>query len=278
MASRSGVRACLRSTSLRACSSNNNPVFVLRNPPLAISCAQQRRLLSSTQRKPQLPQPPSLRYAQQQRQISSFLSSLASQLPNNLPGSPSSPQTISARQRLPYSPPEVFKLIADVDSYASFLPHCTESRVTAWTPEIDNNKWPQRADLTVGWGPFTQSYTSRVYCIPSDLIVEAISGRATINIPATTLQKYGYPSSPTTTHTEPELPGAGIFESLVTRWTVTPFQNNNRGEEGSEVTLSVQFQFANPALGFAVSQLAQEKVTEMVAAFEERARKLYGRR
>jgi coenzyme Q-binding protein COQ10 len=69
----------------------------------------------------------------------------------------------------------------------------------------------------------------------------------------------------------------GIFESLVTRWTVKPVARPTAGAgEWSEVVLSVTFQFANPALGFAVGQLADEKADEMVEAFEGRARKLYG--
>jgi coenzyme Q-binding protein COQ10 len=74
----------------------------------------------------------------------------------------------------------------------------------------------------------------------------------------------------------------GIFESLDTRWTVRPVKAAassaaaGGGGEWTEVTLSVTFQFANPALGFAVGQLADDKVTEMVEAFEGRARALYG--
>jgi len=48
------------------------------------------------------------------------------------------------------------------------------------------------------------------------------------------------------------------------------------GEEWTEVALSIEFRLANPALGFAVGQLADEKVDEMVQAFQDRARRLYG--
>jgi coenzyme Q-binding protein COQ10 len=112
-----------------------------------------------------------------------------------------------------------------------------------------------------------------------------VSGSAETSIPAELLRSVGYSDS--------DLPGGsgaegkkmeGIFESLVTRWTVKPttaaVPSQQGGKEGggewSEVTLSVTFQFANPALGFAVGQLADDKVDEMVAAFEGRARQLYG--
>ncbi|KAJ4306291.1 Coenzyme Q-binding protein coq10, mitochondrial [Collariella sp. IMI 366227] len=138
---------------------------------------------------------------------------------------------------------------------------------------------PALADLTVGWGPFTQTYTSRIYCIPG-CVVEAISGQADTSIPSSLLQAAGYHINETTTTTtttrKHEMEG-GIFESLSTRWEVKPVTGKD-GREWTEVTLSVRFQFANPALGFAVGQLADEKAGEMVEAFEGRARELYGRR
>ncbi|EAQ90707.1 hypothetical protein CHGG_02642 [Chaetomium globosum CBS 148.51] len=164
---------------------------------------------------------------------------LLSALPNlaaSTNGGPSPPKTLRARRVLPYPAAQIYTLIADIDSYTHFLPHCPHSRVTKWvttpptpitmpTTDGSSNAPPQKAtgtaaatppgtrhpalaDLTVGWGPFTQTYTSRVYCVPGS-VVEA---------------------------------------------------------------------FSNPALGFAVGQLADEKADEMVEAFEGRARELYGGR
>lgn len=113
--------------------------------------------------------------------------------------------------------------------------------------------------------------------------MEAVSGNAATNIPATVLQQFGYQSSPSDTTEKME----GLFESLVTRWTVrnvpAPKKKKSQGGEGAtddkwtEVALSVRFKFASPALGFAVGQLAGQKVDEMVAAFEERARRTWKR-
>ena len=236
---------------------------------------------------------------------------LLSALPNLAPGgannNPSPPKTLRARRTLPYPPAQIYTLIADIDSYTHFLPHCAHSRVTRWTtppppapapgqqqpPHNTTTTQPPRhpaqADLTVGWGPFTQTYTSRVYCVPGS-VVEAVSGAASTSIPPDTLRAAGYdlPDDAATGATGNK--GAdkmeGIFESLVTRWTVRPIKPSSSssstaaavegGGEWTEVTLSVTFQFANPALGFAVGQLADDKVTEMVEAFEGRARALYG--
>lgn len=222
------------------------------------------------------------------------------------------PKTLRARRTLPYPPWQVYALIADIDAYARFLPHCTHSRVTHWTrpsttsfatgqggqQEQQPRRYPAQADLTIGWGPFTQTYTSRVYCVPGS-VVEAVSGAGQTTIPRETLRRVGYEDDDeivgadgrkTTAMMMKKVGEGGIFESLTTRWTVRPVaaaagRGNGLGggggageEEWTEVALSVTFQFANPALGFAVSQLADDKVDEMVAAFEGRARELYGRR
>jgi len=198
--------------------------------------------------------------------------------------SPSPETTLHASRTLPYPPSHVYSLIADVGSYRSFLPHCSSSRVTAWTKTADpatGKRYPARADLTVGWGPFTESYTSRVYCVPGE-VVEAISGNAHTSIPAETLARAGY--GPEQAGTEPMT--GGLFESLVTRWTVRPVAaqaaggnaaTGGEGEGWTEVELSVRFQFANPMLGQIGGQLANAKVDEMVQAFEDRARKTYRR-
>ncbi|KAK2072564.1 hypothetical protein P8C59_006911 [Phyllachora maydis] len=211
------------------------------------------------------------------RQPLSLLSALA-----NLPGSPSSPsspppRTIRAHRTLPHPPSRIYDLIADVDAYSAFLPYCTASRVTRWTRPSptsdgggDERRWPARADLTVGWGPFTESYTSRLYCVPES-VIEAVSGpggRPTLD--AETLARLGLDAVPAGADME-----GGIFESLVTRWEVGPAKEV---EGWTDAELAVRFRFANPALGLAACRIVDEKVEEMIQAFEDRARELYGQR
>ncbi|KAK4192947.1 dehydrase and lipid transport-domain-containing protein [Podospora australis] len=197
------------------------------------------------------------------------LSSFASASQSSSHSSPPQPKTISTKRILPYPPSKIYSLVADIDSYSSFLPNCASSRVTHTTPSPSS--LPSLADLTVGWGPFTQTYTSRVYCVPHTT-VEAVSGNADPSTSPEVLQKQGYNLDEINKRKKMD----GIFESLVTKWTIKPVPRKNGGDNWSEVSLSVTFQFANPALGFAVGQLADDKATEMVAAFEERARRLYG--
>ena len=219
-----------------------------------------------------------------------LLSALSNLAPSSAAPRPPPPKTLHARRTLPYPPAQIYTLIADIDSYRHFLPHCPHSQITRWTQPPSSSssappaagqqqqqkpaaRHPALADLTVGWGPFKQTYTSRVYCVPGE-VVEAVSGAAMTTIPREALQAAGYVDGADTEGQGKTMDG--IFESLITRWTVQPAAANK--QEWTDVTLSVTFQFSNPALGFAVGQMADEKVDEMVKAFEGRARTLYGRR
>lgn len=161
-------------------------------------------------------------------------------------------QHLSATRTLPYPLRPVYDLIADVDSYSTFVPYCSRSQVTSWTqpdPDANGRRWPARADLHVGWGGFDEVFTSRLRCVP-DVSVEALSGDVAGS------------------GVEGEAASA-VFRSLVTRWTVKALA----GGPGplTEVHLEIRYHFANP-LYAAVSAAVSDKVAGMmIEAFERRA-------
>ena len=163
-----------------------------------------------------------------------------------LPGA--SPQTLTAARAMPHPPTALYEIIADVDSYASFVPYCSSSTVTHWSaPDASARRWPTLATLRVGWGGFEESFTSRVKCVPASL-VEARSGEAA-----------GFD-------------GSSVLKSLVTRWSFAP--SLVEGREGAEVGLQISFEFANPVYA-AVSAAVSETVAKtMISAFEAHARKV----
>src|ERR1700739_506436 len=57
---------------------------------------------------------------------------------------------------VPYRPEQLFDLVADVGKYPEFLPWCIGAQVRSRTEE------EQVADLTIGFGPFREGFTSRV--------------------------------------------------------------------------------------------------------------------
>jgi len=63
----------------------------------------------------------------------------------------------SETRHLPYSPEQMFDLVADVQSYEKFLPWVTAIRVRS------NNDTEMIADMIVGFKGLRESFTSRVH-------------------------------------------------------------------------------------------------------------------
>ena len=136
-----------------------------------------------------------------------------------------------------YSPAQLFALVADVAKYPSFLPWCVAARIRS---HVGNDLV---ADLTIGFGPFRESFTSRVKLIPPDA-----TGACVI--------KVEYENGP--------------FKYLHNRWTFTPHP------DGCVVDFFVDFEFRNFVLQKAIGAVFGEAVRVMVNAFLKRARTIYG--
>lgn len=77
----------------------------------------------------------------------------------------------SEKRFLPYTPEQLFTLVADVDSYPEFLPWCLDARVTA------RNDEEMKADLIVGYKMFREKFTSVVALHPHrNIEVSFVSG------------------------------------------------------------------------------------------------------
>jgi coenzyme Q-binding protein COQ10 len=64
--------------------------------------------------------------------------------------------THAERKVLPYTPEQMFDLVADVGKYPEFLPWCVGAKVVSRTED------QLVADLTIGFKMFRESFTSRV--------------------------------------------------------------------------------------------------------------------
>ncbi|OAA66251.1 cyclase/dehydrase family protein [Cordyceps fumosorosea ARSEF 2679] len=186
-----------------------------------------------------------------------------------LPGGGSNTQTLTASRTLPYGRDDLYRLVADVDSYAQFVPYCARSRVTQWSvPDDSGRSWPVRADLHVGWGGLNEEFTSRLRCVPG-VSVEAVSGNPEGATSAAS-------SSSSSSSLEEQSDASAVFKSLVTRWSLRPIAE--QPAPATEVHLSIKYQFTNP-LYAAVSAAVSDKVAAlMIEAFEKRAKEQLGRR
>ena len=140
--------------------------------------------------------------------------------------------THAERKVLPYTPEQMFDLVADVGKYPQFLPWCVGSRVRSHTDK------DLVADLTIGFGPFRESFTSRVV----------------LDRPKLCQVKYEN----------------GPFRYLNNQWSFKP------DVKGCEVSFFVDFEFRSKLLQSAIGVVFNEAVRRMVNAFLKRARDVYG--
>ena len=127
---------------------------------------------------------------------------------------------------------EAYQLVADVGKYPQFLPWCAAAKVRTRTDT------ELVADLTIGFGPFRESFTSRVQLDrPHKVIVE-----------------YEH----------------GPFRYLNNQWTFEP------DPAGVRVSFFVDFEFRSRLLRSAIGVVFNEAVRRMVNAFLKRAREVYG--
>jgi coenzyme Q-binding protein COQ10 len=135
---------------------------------------------------------------------------------------------------LPYTPTQVFALVADVERYPEFLPWCVACRITSRPTATTFT-----ADLAVGFKMVREQFTSRVTLRPYEAI------------------EVSYLKGP--------------FNHLHNEWRFSPAPGG-----GTTVEFYLKFEFRSALLQTLIGALFEEAVRRMVAAFESRARKLYG--
>ena len=140
--------------------------------------------------------------------------------------------THAERHLVPYRPEQLFDMVADVGRYPEFLPWCVGARVR------NRTQTESVADLTIGFGPFRESFTSRVALDRPRLI------------------KVRYENGP--------------FSYLNNQWVFLPHEN------GTEVDFFVDFEFRSRLLQKAIGVVFNEAVRRMVGAFLRRARQMHG--
>ena len=131
-----------------------------------------------------------------------------------------------------YRPEQLFDLVANVGAYPQFLPWCVGARVRSQT------ETELVADLTIGFGPFRESFTSRVALDRPNRV------------------RVTYENGP--------------FRYLNNQWTFRP------DPRGCRVDFFVDFEFRSRVLKAAIGVVFNEAVRRMVNAFLKRARDKYG--
>ncbi|MDA1100060.1 MAG: type II toxin-antitoxin system RatA family toxin [Proteobacteria bacterium] len=144
--------------------------------------------------------------------------------------------THAERKILPYTPGQMFDLVADIERYPEFLPWCVACRITRRDGPVI---W---GDLMIGFKVFRETFTSRVTLHPPHGIdVEYIDGP---------------------------------FRYLNNHWQFIPAANGSGGE-GTEIDFFIDFEFRSRMLQTVATTVFNEAVRRMVGAFETRASVIY---
>lgn len=142
---------------------------------------------------------------------------------------------------LPYTPEQIYDLVADVARYPEFLPWTTAARIRSRRPVPERGAGAEvmEADLVISFKVFSEKFGSRVTLLPARRRIET-----------------AYLDGP--------------FKYLQSFWEVA------EDPGGCRVRFDVDFEFRNAILQKIIGLVFDEAMRRVVGAFEARARQLYG--
>lgn len=154
--------------------------------------------------------------------------------------------THAEKRFLPYQPEQLFELVASVDRYPEFLPWCVAARIRSREKlEGEPPRTMITADLVIGFRMIRERFTSRVILSPPARIDVSYS--------------------------------EGPFRYLNNHWIFDPVEPTaDHPSGGTMLDFYVDFEFKSKLLQSLMAMLFNEAVRRMVAAFEGRAKQLYG--
>ncbi|MEP3844032.1 MAG: type II toxin-antitoxin system RatA family toxin [Paracoccaceae bacterium] len=144
--------------------------------------------------------------------------------------------THSETRFLPYTPQQMYNLVADVSDYPKFLPWCAAARIRSQNPSGDSIV--MEADLVISFKVFRERFGSRVTLWPNEQRIES-----------------EYLDGP--------------FRYMKSSWAFKEVDG------GCDVSFFVDFEFKNAILQGIIGVVFNEAMQRIVRAFERRAQELY---
>jgi coenzyme Q-binding protein COQ10 len=140
-------------------------------------------------------------------------------------------------RRMPYTPAQMFDLVADVEQYPKFLPLC--EALTLKSKVVETDKTVLVASMVAGYGAIHETFTTRVTLLPAEhkVLVEYLDGP---------------------------------FRRLENTWYFKPLAG------GCDVDFYIDYEFRSAMLGLLVGALFDKAFRRFAEAFETRARTVYG--
>lgn len=143
-------------------------------------------------------------------------------------------------QYSPYTPKQIFDLVADVASYPQFLPWCRAARILK-----RDNEYVFMAELVIAYKHLSERYTSRVTLHPA----ATATGEHSIVVEMT----------------------EGPFHHLTNEWHLKALP-----EGGTQIDFILDFAFKSKILDNLLGKFFATVTGRMAEAFKKRADVLYG--
>ena len=147
--------------------------------------------------------------------------------------------TFDTVRRVPFTPQQMYALVADVERYPQFLPLCEALQVVSRS-EVDRDQVIV-ARMAIGYKAIKETFTTRVVLKPG--------------VPAVDVSYLD-----------------GPFDHLENRWVFLPAD----GGSSCNVGFWIDYQFKSPMLGLLMGAVFDKAFRKFTESFEERARAIYG--
>lgn len=149
--------------------------------------------------------------------------------------------TFQTRHFVPYSPLQMYNLVADVEQYPQFLPLCEGLKILR--RDQQGTATVLTATMQVGYKSIHETFATRVTLKPDDLTIIA-----------------EYLDGP--------------FRHLENRWRFPSLVRN--GQMGTDVDFYITYEFKSLMLGILVGAMFDSAFRKFTSAFEARAGVVYG--
>lgn len=145
----------------------------------------------------------------------------------------------STQRLVPFTPEQMYRLVADVERYPEFLPLCESLVVRSRQHSAEVSTLV--ATMGIGYKAIREAFTTRVTLTPAEpkVLVEYLDGP---------------------------------FRHLENRWRFLP------APQGSVVDFFIVYEFRSPVLAVLMGALFDKAFHRFAEAFEVRAREVYGQR
>ena len=141
---------------------------------------------------------------------------------------------------LPFSPKNLYDIVADVEAYPEFLPWISEVKVNHDKIVKEENMKVLEATVLIKFNLVKESYRSKVVLDPGSMIITA-------------------------SHID------GPFKRLYNKWKF------NKLNDGCEVFFEIDYQFKSFILHNLINKIFYRAMTKVTKSFEDRANQLYGK-